>query len=113
MPAPDRGMNDSFNRELDREREYDRYELDQSVQTNVPLLNPQQKEVYYTLMKAIDDGNGGLFFLDAPGGTGKTFLISLFLATVRARSDIAVAVASCGIPYSSFSVKIAVKPTTL
>jgi ATP-dependent DNA helicase PIF1 len=60
-------------------------------------LNPQQKEVYDTLMKAIDDGNGGLFFLDAPGGTGKTFLMSLILATVRARSEIAVAVASSGI----------------
>lgn len=97
MPAPDRGMNDAFNRELEREREYDRHELDQSVQTNVPLLNSQQKEVYDTLMKVIDDGNGGLFFLDAPGGTGKTFLMSLILATVRARSDIAVAVASSGI----------------
>jgi len=30
-------------------------------------LNPQQKEVYDTLMKAIDDENGGLFFLDATG----------------------------------------------
>jgi hypothetical protein len=48
-------------------------------------------------MKAIDDGNGGLFFLDAPGGTGKTFLMSLILATVRVRSEIAVAVASSGI----------------
>ena len=67
-------MNDAFNRELEPEREYDRHELDQSVQTNVPLLNPQQKEVYDTLIKATDDGNGGLFFLDAPGGTGKTFL---------------------------------------
>ncbi|CAB3232544.1 unnamed protein product [Arctia plantaginis] len=48
-------------------------------------------------MKAIDDGNGGLYFLDAPGGTGKTFLMSVVLATVRARSNIAVAVASSGI----------------
>ncbi|CAB3237853.1 unnamed protein product [Arctia plantaginis] len=66
-------------------------ELDLVVQKNVPLLNSQQKEVYDTLMKAIDDGNGGLYFLDAPGGTGKTFLMSVVLATVRARSNIAVA----------------------
>lgn len=72
MPEPDRGMNDAFNPELGREREYDRHELNQSVQTNVPLLNAQQREVYETLMKAVDDGNGGLFFLDAPGRTGKT-----------------------------------------
>jgi hypothetical protein len=70
-------------------------------------------------MKAIDDGNG-LYFLDAPGVTGKAFLISLLLTTVRARSDIAVAVASSGIwvivgrmPYGSFSVKVAVIPTKL
>jgi hypothetical protein len=31
MPAPDRGMNDAFNRELERERKDDRHELDQSV----------------------------------------------------------------------------------
>ncbi|CAB3244972.1 unnamed protein product [Arctia plantaginis] len=48
-------------------------------------------------MKAIDDGNGGLYFLDAPGGTGKTFLMSVVLAAVRARSNIAVAFASSGI----------------
>lgn len=60
-------------------------------------MNPQQKEVYDTVMKAIDDGNDSMFFLDAPGGTGKTFLISLILATVRERSEIAVAVASSGI----------------
>ncbi|XP_026463605.1 uncharacterized protein LOC113380822 [Ctenocephalides felis] len=97
MPAPCREMNDTFNRELEREREYDHQELDLVVQTNVPLLNCQQKEVYDTLMKAIDDENGGLYFLDAPGGTGKTFLMSLVLASVRARSNIAVAVASSGI----------------
>ncbi|GBP37976.1 hypothetical protein EVAR_84963_1 [Eumeta japonica] len=48
-------------------------------------------------MKAVDDGNGGLFFLNAPGGTGKKFLMSLILATIRANSDIAVAFASSGI----------------
>ncbi|GBP95664.1 hypothetical protein EVAR_67870_1 [Eumeta japonica] len=48
-------------------------------------------------MKAIDDKNSGLYFLDAPGGTGKTFLMSVVLATVRARSNIAVAVAFSGI----------------
>ncbi|GBP92749.1 ATP-dependent DNA helicase pif1 [Eumeta japonica] len=97
MQAPNREMNDAFNRELEREREYDHQELDLVVQTNVPLLNSQQKEVYDTLMKAIDDENRGLYFLDALGGTGKTFLMSVVLATVRPRSNIAVAVASSGI----------------
>lgn len=97
MPAPYREMNDAFNRELEPEREYDYQELDLVVQTNVTLLKYPQKEVYDILMKAIDDGNGGFYFLDAPGGTGKTFLMSLVLATIQARSNIAVSVASSGI----------------
>ncbi|GFY56789.1 ATP-dependent DNA helicase, partial [Trichonephila inaurata madagascariensis] len=68
MPAPNREMNDAFSRELEREREYDHQELDLVV---LPLLNSQQKEVYNTLMKVIDDENGGLYFLDAPGGTAE------------------------------------------
>lgn len=48
-------------------------------------------------MKAVDDGNGGLFFLEAPGGTGKTFQISLILADIRDQSAIALALASTGI----------------
>ena len=40
---------------------------------------------------------GGAFFVDGPGGTGKTFLYSLLLARVRSASDIALPVASFGI----------------
>nr|KAI8748380.1 ATP-dependent DNA helicase PIF1 [Biomphalaria glabrata] len=39
----------------------------------------------------------GIVFLDAPGGTGKTFLINLLLAKVRQQNKIALAVASSGI----------------
>lgn len=97
MPSPNRPLHDAFNRELEREREYDRDTLSEYVRTNVSLLNQEQKLAYYTLMAAVDRENGGVFFLDAPGGTGKTFLISLILATIRSRSDIALAVASSGI----------------
>ena len=74
-------MNDAFNQEFECECEYDQHELYQSVQMNVPLLNPQQKKVYDTLIKATDDENGRLFFLHVLGGTGKTFLSSFILTT--------------------------------
>ncbi|KAF0714841.1 ATP-dependent DNA helicase PIF1-like [Aphis craccivora] len=70
------------------------------VRKNVPLLNAEQKNVYDPLMKVVDDGTGGIYFLNALGGTGrtgKTFVISLILATIRSRSQIALAVASSGI----------------
>ncbi|CAH1115442.1 unnamed protein product [Psylliodes chrysocephalus] len=48
-------------------------------------------------MKVVNDGTGGIFFLDALGGTGKMFLISLILATIRSQNGIALALASSGI----------------
>jgi hypothetical protein len=43
-------------------------------------------------MKAVDYGNGGVYFIDAPGDTGKTFLNFLLLASVRSRTEIALAI---------------------
>ena len=57
IPVPDRGINEAFNRELECEREYDRHELDQPVQTNVPLLDPQPKEVYDNSVETVVFGN--------------------------------------------------------
>jgi len=41
--------------------------------------------------------SGKMFFLDAPGGTGKTFLINLLLAKFKMQGNIALVVASSGI----------------
>lgn len=38
-----------------------------------------------------------MFFIDAPGGTGKTFLFGMFLPQVRIKKGITLAVASSGI----------------
>ncbi|XP_069968873.1 uncharacterized protein [Bactrocera oleae] len=75
MIAPNRSMHDAFNQELNRELQYNVDTLQEFVRNNVPLLNEQQKQVYKILMQAVDNNTGGLFFLDAPGGTGKTFVI--------------------------------------
>ncbi|XP_054091709.1 ATP-dependent DNA helicase PIF1-like [Zeugodacus cucurbitae] len=97
MPAPSCQTRDLVSRELERERAYDITHLQQQVQTNVPLLNEQQSCAYNQLINAVDSGNGGIFFLDVPGGTGKTFLLSLILAATRGQGGIALALASTGI----------------
>ena len=45
----------------------------------------------------IGGDEGGILFLDAPGGTGKMFLINLILSKLRSESKIALATASSGI----------------
>ncbi|CAN0273274.1 unnamed protein product, partial [Scytosiphon promiscuus] len=44
-----------------------------------------------------DQAGRGFFFVDGPGGTGKTFLYSAVLAAIRSRGKIALAVASSGV----------------
>jgi ABC-type ATPase involved in cell division len=56
-------------------------------------LTSDQYKVYKSVLRSIDNRNGGLIFLDAPGGTGKTYLINLLLAKVRQTGKIALAVA--------------------
>jgi hypothetical protein len=38
-----------------------------------------------------------VFFIDGPGGTGKTFVYNLILGRVRSKNHIALALASSGI----------------
>ena len=45
----------------------------------------------------VDAKEGGFLFIDAPGGTGKTYLANMALANIRSREMIALAVASSGI----------------
>uniref|UniRef100_A0A8D8T3L0 ATP-dependent DNA helicase n=1 Tax=Cacopsylla melanoneura TaxID=428564 RepID=A0A8D8T3L0_9HEMI len=97
MTPPNRPMHDAFNQELLRETQYDHNAMRETIEKDLPLLNQQQKYAYDKLMKVVNDGSGGIYFLDAPGGTGKTFLITLILATIRSQNGIALALASSGI----------------
>lgn len=80
MTANNRHMHDALNHELQSEQHYDTEALAETVRTNVPQLNQRQRIAYDTLIEAVNSGSGGIYFIDAPGGTGKTFLISLLLA---------------------------------
>ena len=64
---------------------------------NVHRLNPDQRTTCETLKDRIDQNLGGLHNIDAPGGTGKTFLCNLKLAHVRKENNIAIATAMSGI----------------
>ncbi|XP_026467790.1 uncharacterized protein LOC113371378 [Ctenocephalides felis] len=97
LTAPNRCVEDAFNHELRREQQYDIKTLTEIVRTTVPKLNDHQRIVYDDLIQAVNSGSGGIFFLDAPGGTGKTFLLSLLLAKIRSQNNVALALASSGI----------------
>ncbi|XP_039967453.1 uncharacterized protein LOC120779309 [Bactrocera tryoni] len=61
------------------------------------MLTAEQRNVYDKINLSIAAQQGGFYYLDAPGGTGKTFLISLILTSIRSQNHIALAFASSGI----------------
>jgi hypothetical protein len=97
MTTPNCPKHDAFNQELKRETQNDSEALKETILRKVSFLNEQQKYAYDTLIKVVNDGNGGFFCLDEPVGTGKTFLISLILAMIRSQNGIALALASSSI----------------
>ena len=60
------------------------------------LLSDQQV-AYTTVIEQVTHKRGELYFLEAPGGTGKTFVTYLLLVKVRQKKEIALVVASSGI----------------
>ena len=63
-------------------------------------LNEEQWAAYNEIMSSVDTEDGGLFFVDGPGGTGKTYLCRALLATIRSQKKIAVATARSGVAAS-------------
>ena len=63
-------------------------------------LNNEQRKAYDEILHAIDRQRGGIFFVNGPGGMGKTFLYRALLATIRGQGKIAVATATSGVAAS-------------
>jgi len=79
------------------EMNYNPAHLIDFLSENEGLLVGQQRNVYDTVLDSVIKDLGKFFFIDAPGGTGKTFLTNILLAKVRHSGKIALAVASSGI----------------
>ena len=97
LPTPRRNENNLQNSEILREQNYNTNELMTYVSENQPRLVEDQRAAYIHILELVTSKKGGIIFLDAPGGTGKTFVINLLLATIRRDKGIALAVASSGI----------------
>ncbi|WVZ80677.1 LOW QUALITY PROTEIN: hypothetical protein U9M48_028134 [Paspalum notatum var. saurae] len=75
-------------------------EVDPDHETLVTSLNAEQRSAYNEILADVDSGEGGVFFVDGPGGTSKTFLYKALLATVQGLGNIAMATATSGVAAS-------------
>ncbi|XP_043221667.1 uncharacterized protein LOC122381498 [Amphibalanus amphitrite] len=79
------------------EVDFDRADLQHTVDQRLPGLLPDQRQAVDTVLAAVDGQEPLALFLDAPGGTGKTFTFNLLISAVRAKGLVALAVAFSGI----------------
>lgn len=63
-------------------------------------LNIEQRRAYDKILHTIFSNQSGAFFIDGPGGTGKTFLYRALLAAVRSKGFVALATATSGVAAS-------------
>ncbi|OWZ02649.1 Helitron helicase, partial [Phytophthora megakarya] len=93
------------NRLIEDETSYDPTVLDRQA-AGYSTLNNDQLQVFNKIMEAVipveshsstPHLSGKQFFIYGPGGTGKSFLLELILASVRRTSRIVLAVAGSGI----------------
>ena len=67
----------------------------------IQTLNAEQRVGFDLIMNHVEKKVGQVFFVDGPGGTGKTYLYKALLAKVRSMSLIAIATATFGIATST------------
>ena len=96
LPIPNYA-NHFINSLIEDELRFDEEQI-QNLAKQKEMLNNDQLFAYSEIYDAVyNDSDNKIFFIDGPGGTGKTFLYSTLLANIRINSDIALAVASSGI----------------
>ena len=68
-----------------------------NVEELIASLNYDQRAVFDIINAHAADGQGGLFFVDAPGGTGKTYLFNTIIHHLSSEQKVVISVASSGI----------------
>jgi hypothetical protein len=96
IPLENHNSTKALSAMLYRETHYNKEELKFDIDQKEPMLLPEQRLIYKEILQSVLENQEGIFFIDAPGGTGKTFLLNLLLSKVRKDVGIALAVASSG-----------------
>jgi hypothetical protein len=85
------------NRLIAEQRNYDSHEQQAKADERIPKLNADQRRAFDIIMEAVQSKSGKCFFLNGPGGTGKTYVYNTLCYALRALGKIVICVASSGI----------------
>lgn len=89
--------NYSVNHYIIEQTAYSQYNEQAMARDNISQLNLEQCYAYNQIIHSVESLEGRLFFLNGPGGTGKTFVYNTVCHKVRGEGWIVLCVASSGI----------------
>jgi len=82
------------NRLVQEKLAYDRHSLTTNADNAEDRLNDDQRNAYKTVLNAVINKEGKLFFVYGSGGTGKTFVWTTLLSRLQGQSKIVLVVTS-------------------
>ncbi|XP_029152438.1 uncharacterized protein [Arachis hypogaea] len=98
-------------------------EVPQEDLCSITRLNNDQSKAFKCIMNTINRRESGVFFVDGPGGSGKTFLYRAIIAELRNKGHIVLVTASSGIAatllpggrtaHSRFKIPINAEPSSI
>lgn len=97
LPAPQTGL--LLDQIQQTQPKVDRRQARQQADVNIGLMNAGQREAFREVLDAIENEHSSsrLFFLDGPGGTGKTFVYNSLTYDLIAKGRSVTSVAATGI----------------
>ena len=98
LPLPNEDIEMAIKRSINApEEEKIQKDAEMFFNLNYEKLNEDQYEVIQTILGKIERKEGGLVFIDAPGGTGKTFTLNTLASMIRKDGNHVPATATSGI----------------
>ncbi|KZP16117.1 hypothetical protein FIBSPDRAFT_749219, partial [Athelia psychrophila] len=98
MPIPQENWHlQAENHHISEQLSYDREAEHQRALELEPQLNEEQSTAYNRIVDSVIQETGQMFFLNGPGGTGKTFVYNTICHRIRGEGWIVLCVASSGI----------------
>ncbi|KAJ1699041.1 hypothetical protein LUZ63_007553 [Rhynchospora breviuscula] len=98
LPHPvEQRLYEANNTLLAQQLSYNTVDLRERVPVLLNSLNSEQSHILHQILISVQNRQGRQFFVDGPGGTGKTHLWSALTAKLRSEGKIVLTVASSGL----------------
>ncbi|KAH8947643.1 hypothetical protein BDL97_11G053400 [Sphagnum fallax] len=94
------------NRLIHEEQEYDMDNAQAFVEAAQPQMNAKQREVYDSMLQAVEEKQGGVFFVNGCAGARKTFLYRAILARIPSSGIVALLLDGKRTAHSRFRIPV-------